>query len=877
MDLTRLLPLTLEELEEEEKRTGEWSTSYPLSGKAKGATLNVSFGFSLVDDVSKGKVPEVRRAGGLSRRDRARSVEDLKGFQEDLRSSVRDVGSVAGELEDEKLGSDKLGTSEVQDASGDKDSDEQPEFVVIEQGVELGPQNVEVDGVDKGVEVIQNGISAEPDQSLGELSFHDDGRGGSSLLLKEPAVEDPHYVPGSIEIHKSESWPMEVEEHMFSEFKTNWNPGSMMSRSLSLDDSTDSVENEFLSMLGLEESPRHSPFRLSSESDMESPRERLWKKFEKESLAAGDSIFGLDQDSGWGANSGDSDLLSPVGREGKNSGWGGFSGDSDLSAMVHEAESELQKAAQYVDSKSRAKMLEDAETEALMRDWGLNEETFRSSPPGSKGGFGSPIYIPPEEPLELPPLAEGLGPFLQTKDGGFVRSMNPSLFKNAKNKGSLIMQVSSPVVVPAEMGSGIMEILQGLASVGIEKLSMQAKKLMPLEDISGRTMQQASWEAAPPGDTYEREEFSQHMTPDADSGVGFGQNAFSGKKKKGKSSSRGSSGSREMASEYVSLEDLAPLAMDNIEALSIEGLRIQSGMSGGEAPSNIDAKYIDDISAWKGKESNNLRSQGLEGAAGLQLLDVKDNGDDVDGLMGLSITLDEWMKLDSGIVEEDEISDRTSKILAAHHACSTDFVTAGRKGDKSGGKRSGKRWGLLGNNFTVVLMVQLRDPLRDFEPVGTPMLALIQVERVFVPPKPKIYSTVSEMGNSEAEEAERKAKIELSSKEEKKEEDDAIPQFKITEVHVAGLKTEPDKKKVWGNPTQQQSGSRWLLASGMGKSNKNPFTKSMSVKPSQVTTTVQPRANLWSISSHIQGTVSKLKELATLGPHIRNPNVILPN
>jgi hypothetical protein len=34
-----------------------------------------------------------------------------------------------------------------------------------------------------------------------------------------------------------------------------------------------------------------------------------------------------------------------------------------------------------------------------------------------------------------------------------------------------------------------------LASIGIEKLSMQANKLMPLEDITGKTMQQVAWEA----------------------------------------------------------------------------------------------------------------------------------------------------------------------------------------------------------------------------------------------------------------------------------------------------------------------------------------------------------------------------------------------
>lgn len=348
-----------------------------------------------------------------------------------------------------------------------------------------------------------------------------------------------------------------------------------------------------------------------------------------------------------------------------------------------------------------------------------------------------------------------------------------------------------------------------------------------------------------------------------------GQNV-SGKTRKDKGLKLESSRNGNAGSEYVSLEDLAPLAMDKIEALSIEGLRIQSGMSDEEAPSNVSPQVIGEISALEGKEPNNSLSLGLEGAAGLQLLDVKDSGDEVDGMMGLSITLDEWMRLDSGVVDdEEEISERTTQVLAAHHAKSIEFQRAYKRGVKS----SSRRCGLLGNNFTVALMVQLRDPLRNYEPVGTPMLALIQVERVFVPPKPKIYSSIFKTGNSEHVD-EPDTKEEPVKKEETKVEEDVIPQFKITEVHVAGLKTEPSKKKLWGTPAQQQSGSRWLLASGMGKSNKHPFMKSNAVTmSSQATTKVQPGDTLWSISSRVHGTGSKWKELAALNPHIRNPNV----
>lgn len=367
-----------------------------------------------------------------------------------------------------------------------------------------------------------------------------------------------------------------------------------------------------------------------------------------------------------------------------------------------------------------------------------------------------------------------------------------------------------------------------------------------------------------------RQDLSQNMMPEAEPGLGKGTD---GKKKGGASSILSSS--RKVGHDYVSLEDLAPLAMEKIEALSIEGLRIQSGMSDKDAPANIRPHSIGEISALEGKEATNCMSLGLDGAAGLQLLDINDCADEVDGLMGLSITLDEWMKLDSGIIDEDQISDRTSKILAAHHATSTEMVPGGCKGDRRG-RNSGRKWGLLGNNFTVALMVQLRDPLRNYEPVGTPMLSLIQVERVFVPPKPRIYCTVSDGGNSEqAEEPEATAK----AAETKKEEEEAVlPQFKITGVHVAGLKTDPGKRKIWGGSNQQQSGSRWLLANGMGKANKHPLMKS---KPSQAGTSqhnakAQPGETLWSVSSRVHGKGSKWKELPSLNPHKRNPNIILP-
>ncbi|XP_050216523.1 protein PLASTID MOVEMENT IMPAIRED 1-RELATED 1 [Mercurialis annua] len=914
VDLTKFLPLTLEELEEE-KSSGKWTTSFKLSGEAKGAVLNVSFGYVVVGDspIPLGNyqnVPDlkrtnsrtakpiprfdqgegkstIRRTGSLpnslnqQRRASSRSVEDVKDLHEVLPTSKSEVASQAVVLY-QKFDEDKLNfsldykpeldvftdhfdsvksnicpVSKSSHVSHDnvENECERGEFDVKESATDFTQEKLaEVALETNAVLLVEDKVGGhEGSEGYGKLHQQDVGDDSHKM---EPVVQD--YIFKDDEICSKESVMKELdvalsnvtnletealdsptEKETDATVRADYDINSNET-SLSLDDVTESLENDFLDMLGIDD----SSLGLSSGSEPESPRERLLREFERDALAEGFSLF----DIGFGSE----DQIECDYNRSTVSEWGNFSDDFELASAIQTAEEEHQLETHAETGTTRAKMLEDLETEALMRHWGLNDEAFQCSPPKSSTcfGFGSPIDLPPEEPLELPALGEGLGPCLQTTNGGFVRSMNPSLFQNAKNGGNLIMQVSNPVVVPAEMGSGVTDILQHLASVGIQKLSMQANKLMPLDDITGKTMHQVAWEAADTLTGSERQSILQNE-------VEIGQRVSGGQKKQERSSISKSHKFKskmvknEMGSEYVSVEDLAPLAMDKIEALSIEGLRIQSGMSD-DAPSNISSQSIGEVSTFQGKGMNVNGSLELEGAAGLQLLDIKDNGDDIDGLMGLSLTLDEWMRLDSGdIGDEDQISEHTSKILAAHHASSLDVIRGGSKGERRRGKGSGRKGGLLGNNFTVALMVQLHDPLRNYEPVGTPMLALIQVERVFVPPKPKIYCKVSEVRfeNDSHDESESVMDKSEENTKEKASEEEGIPQFCITDVQVAGLKTESGSsgKKLWGTSTQQQSGSRWLLANGMGKNNKQSLMKS---KTSDKTLTTKQRGDkLWSISS----------------------------
>ena len=386
-----------------------------------------------------------------------------------------ETSNAAGQEEDSGFKIDEEGSFRPLQVSGDVAEDQtvgvKTEVAVSDVAVQRENMEDKQDGIVKAASLPTAALEAE-------------GQFGADAEL-----EDLESILNELSVAEPEEFESPVVEDKHSRrlsctgVTDSYKSASRKGRSRSMDASTDSVANEFLDMLGIE----HSPVGQPSDSDSESPRERLWKQFEKEALASGNAILGLDFDDG---------IEGPI--------CDNVVEDFDLSAMIHEAELELQNGSQPIDTKFRAKSLEDEETEALMRQFGLNEKSFQSSPPESRSGFGSPISLPPEQSLELPPLAEGLGPFIQTKDGGFLRSMNPALFKNAKNKCSLVMQASSPIVLPAEMGSGIMDILHGLASIGIEKLSMQANKLMPLEDVNGKMMQQIAREAAPALESAER-------------------------------------------------------------------------------------------------------------------------------------------------------------------------------------------------------------------------------------------------------------------------------------------------------------------------------------------------------------------------------------
>jgi len=168
--------------------------------------------------------------------------------------------------------------------------------------------------------------------------------------------------------------------------------------------------------------------------------------------------------------------------------------DQLTSILTELAETELKKMSHVLDSKARGKMLDVEENEELIQKWGLNENVFKNSSRNSDpiGNFSDKVM---KKQIKLPPdLGDGLGSHVmqvQTRDGGMLASMNPALFRSA---GRLVMHVSKPVVLPAEMGDTAIEILQKMTGMGMTHMTSQAMDCMSLDNISGKTVEQIVFE-----------------------------------------------------------------------------------------------------------------------------------------------------------------------------------------------------------------------------------------------------------------------------------------------------------------------------------------------------------------------------------------------
>lgn len=173
-------------------------------------------------------------------------------------------------------------------------------------------------------------------------------------------------------------------------------------------------------------------------------------------------------------------------------------------------------------------------------------------------------------------------------------------------------------------------------------------------------------------------------------------------------------------------------------------------------------------------------------------------------------------------------------------------------------------------------MVQLRDHLRDHEPVGGPMMCVMEAERLFINTARDTASETSNVNNGSEPLQAQEDSHETNKSQEKADEGHFIRAFKISAIHLLGVNSVPNKMHFWGTMTQQQSGSRWLLSSGMGRNFKLPLSKSKAIVQYSSLGTKAPTGDiLWSISSDMQNN-GMISATSALSSHKRNPDVVIP-
>ncbi|XP_062020395.1 protein PLASTID MOVEMENT IMPAIRED 1 [Rosa rugosa] len=218
----------------------------------------------------------------------------------------------------------------------------------------------------------------------------------------------------------------------------------------------------------------------------------------------------------------------------------------------------------------------------------------------------------------------------------------------------------------------------------------------------------------------------------------------------------------------LTAEEILAFSMQKIESMALEALKIQAEMAEEEAP--FDVSPLIGTTATGGKVQNQP--------------------------LASSISLEDWIK-DHSLVGVDDLL-------------------------QPGGGHT--------ETITLAVVVQLRDPVRRYEAVGGPMIAVIYATR-----------------------ADNTGAVDKNEEEEKR--------FKVASLHVGGLRVRSKgvRRNAWDSEKQRLTAMQWLVAYGFAKAGKKG-KHSVSSKGQDL---------LWSISSRVMGDMW-LK-------YMRNPDVKFTN
>ncbi|PIN09960.1 hypothetical protein CDL12_17455 [Handroanthus impetiginosus] len=280
----------------------------------------------------------------------------------------------------------------------------------------------------------------------------------------------------------------------------------------------------------------------------------------------------------------------------------------------------------------------------------------------------------------------------------------------------------------------------------------------------------------------------------------------------------------ELTSEIFSLMPMDELMGKTAEQIAFEG--IASAIIQGRNKEGASSSAARTIAAVKSMVT--AMNSGRKDRVSTGIWNVSEDPLTVDEILAFSMQKIESMAVDAlkiqgGIAEEDapfDVSPLDAKTTAAngkvynHLLASATLIVEWKKVENM----KGYAGSALDETITITVLVQLRDPLRQYEGVGGPIIALIHA------------TCVTNNYNEEK-------------------------RYKVASLQVGGIRVgSSGSKNVWDTEKQRLTALQWLVAYGMGKGGKKgqrPTLKRLDL--------------LWSISSRIMADM-------WLKP-IRNPDV----
>lgn len=215
-------------------------------------------------------------------------------------------------------------------------------------------------------------------------------------------------------------------------------------------------------------------------------------------------------------------------------------------------------------------MLEEEEGEEG-EETGFKQYEFNKSEDGDQAN----VY--------LPDLGKGLGCIIQTRNGGFLAAMNPlDVTMSRKDTPKLAMQISKPFVIITSNGGGF-ELFQQMAGIGYEDLSSEILNRMSIEEIMGKTPEQIAFEGIASAIIHGRsKEGASSSAARTIAGLKNMASAMSLGRKE-----RIETGIWNISEEALDVDEILPISLQKMEAMAIDGLKIQADMAEVDAPFDV--------------------------------------------------------------------------------------------------------------------------------------------------------------------------------------------------------------------------------------------------------------------------------------------------